>query len=64
MAVLESVYVDWIHEVYLLDMKDAKSYLDQGSFEQVRIDGASKRAEQARLMIHVRSLLRTQSRNV
>lgn len=36
-TVLESVYVDWVSDVYLLDMKDAKSYLDQdGGLEQVR----------------------------
>lgn len=27
-ALLESVYVDWEEEVYLLDMKDARAHLD------------------------------------
>ncbi|CAM9824097.1 unnamed protein product, partial [Pylaiella littoralis] len=36
-AVLESVYVDWVSDVYLLDVRDAKSYLDQdGGLEQAQ----------------------------
>lgn len=36
-ALLESVYVDWVHDAYLLDMEEGKSYLrpDNG-FEKVQ----------------------------
>lgn len=36
-ALLESVYVDWVDDVYLLDMEEGKSYLrpDNG-FDKVR----------------------------
>lgn len=35
-ALLESVYVDWVNDVYLLDMEEAKAYMrPENEFEKV-----------------------------